>query len=203
MTADPETLLDALPERMTPPPDVTRHLTDALISRPPQSDADGLLPTLTARELEVIRLLAAGVSTHDVADRLYISQRTVSNHLRNVLEKLALQRRMTDVIATVRAQLPRAAADAYERLGIEAAAAKFMAQPSAETDDAEAPTSHHDEAPAQIVVGDTVRVTAGAFAQFKGTVVDHDATALTLTVEVNIFGRPTPVNLQIDEVEQA
>jgi len=45
-------------------------------------------PTLTAREVEVLRELANGASNQEIAERLVISQNTVKNHVRNVLVKL-------------------------------------------------------------------------------------------------------------------
>jgi DNA-binding NarL/FixJ family response regulator len=46
--------------------------------------------TLTAREQEVMRLLAEGLSTRDIAERLYISPKTVENHRANLMKKLGL-----------------------------------------------------------------------------------------------------------------
>jgi DNA-binding NarL/FixJ family response regulator len=44
--------------------------------------------TLTAREREVLRLLAGGARTRDVAETLFISERTVKSHIANVMQKL-------------------------------------------------------------------------------------------------------------------
>jgi len=48
-------------------------------------------PRLTDRELEVLKLVAKGLTNRDIADALYISENTVKNHVRNILEKLHLQ----------------------------------------------------------------------------------------------------------------
>jgi DNA-binding NarL/FixJ family response regulator len=59
----------------------------------PKEDAritDGAYGTLTPREQEVMRLLAQGVSTKEVADRLFISPKTVENHRANIMGKLGL-----------------------------------------------------------------------------------------------------------------
>jgi DNA-binding NarL/FixJ family response regulator len=62
-------------------------------------------PVLTARELEVLKLVARGMSNRDVADELYISENTVKNHVRNILEKLHLHSRMEAVMYAVRKRL--------------------------------------------------------------------------------------------------
>ena len=48
---------------------------------------------LTPREREVVALLAEGLTNAALAERLYISPRTVENHVRNILDKLHLARR--------------------------------------------------------------------------------------------------------------
>jgi DNA-binding CsgD family transcriptional regulator len=48
---------------------------------------------LTAREIEVARLVAAGKSTREIADMLFISARTAQTHVTNILGKLDLDSR--------------------------------------------------------------------------------------------------------------
>jgi len=48
---------------------------------------------LSAREREVLRLVARGMTYRAVGEELYIAERTVENHVRNILEKLRLNRR--------------------------------------------------------------------------------------------------------------
>jgi two-component system NarL family response regulator len=62
-------------------------------------------PKLTARELEVLRLVADGMSNKEVAAELEISENTVKNHVRNILEKLHLHSRMEAVMYAVRENL--------------------------------------------------------------------------------------------------
>jgi DNA-binding NarL/FixJ family response regulator len=62
-------------------------------------------PVLTTRELEVLRLVAKGMSNKDVAEELFISENTVKNHVRNILEKLHLHSRMEAVMYAVRKRL--------------------------------------------------------------------------------------------------
>lgn len=51
-------------------------------------------PTLTERETEVLRLVAKGLSYKQIAERLFISHRTVQNHVQNTLNKLQLHNRV-------------------------------------------------------------------------------------------------------------
>ena len=62
-------------------------------------------PTLTDRELEVLRLVAQGMANRDIAKELFISENTVKNHVRNILEKLHLHSRMEAVVYAVRENL--------------------------------------------------------------------------------------------------
>lgn len=60
---------------------------------------------LTERELEVLRLVATGINNREIAKRLFISENTVKNHVRNILEKLQLHSRMEAVMYAVREKL--------------------------------------------------------------------------------------------------
>ena len=62
-------------------------------------------PRLTDRELEVLRLVAQGMSNREIAGALFISENTVKNHVRNILEKLHLHSRMEAVVYAVREKL--------------------------------------------------------------------------------------------------
>jgi len=63
------------------------------------------VPRLTDREMEVLRLVAKGMNNRDIAKDLYISENTVKNHIRNILEKLHLHSRMEAVVYAVREKL--------------------------------------------------------------------------------------------------
>lgn len=67
----------------------------------PSGGAAGPPPPLTARELEIVALIDAGLSNKEIAARLHIQLTTVKNHVHNILEKLAVRRR-TEAVATVR-----------------------------------------------------------------------------------------------------
>jgi two-component system NarL family response regulator len=62
-------------------------------------------PRLTERELEVLRLVAKGLNNREAAKELYISENTVKNHVRNILEKLQLHSRMEAVMYAVKEKL--------------------------------------------------------------------------------------------------
>ena len=52
------------------------------------------MPRLTERETEILRLVAKGLTSRQIADKLVISFRTVQNHTQNVLNKLQLHNRV-------------------------------------------------------------------------------------------------------------
>jgi DNA-binding NarL/FixJ family response regulator len=58
----------------------------------PQSEPSPLVG-LTSREIEVLQSLASGITNQEIANRLYISENTVKNHIHNILEKLKLNNR--------------------------------------------------------------------------------------------------------------
>ena len=62
-------------------------------------------PRLTDREMEVLKLVAKGMNNRDIAKELFISENTVKNHIRNILEKLQLHSRMEAVVYAVREKL--------------------------------------------------------------------------------------------------
>ena len=70
-------------------------------SRPEQVPA----PKLTDREMQVLKLVARGMNNRDIAKELFISDNTVKNHVRNILEKLQIHSRMEAVMVAVREKL--------------------------------------------------------------------------------------------------
>jgi DNA-binding NarL/FixJ family response regulator len=77
----------------------------AALSRRAMGPARAPRPRLTAREMEVLRLVAKGLSNREIAKELYISENTVKNHVRNILEKFHLHSRMEAVVYAVREKL--------------------------------------------------------------------------------------------------
>jgi len=62
-------------------------------------------PTLTGRELEVLQLVARGMTSREIGLDLFISENTVKNHIRNILDKLGLHSRNEAVLYAVREDL--------------------------------------------------------------------------------------------------
>jgi len=62
---------------------------------------------LTVREKEVLQLVTDGLSNHEIAERLVITENTVKNHLRNILAKLHLDNRVQAAAYAVREGLAR------------------------------------------------------------------------------------------------
>ncbi|GAA1452048.1 response regulator transcription factor [Nocardiopsis tropica] len=68
---------------------------------PPSTPA---IPDLTPRETEVLKLLARSLNNREIGERLFITENTVKNHVRNILEKLQVHSRTEAAIYAVRAE---------------------------------------------------------------------------------------------------
>jgi DNA-binding NarL/FixJ family response regulator len=81
-------------------PSVTRRLVETYVRRPPAGDGvPPALAELTARELEVLRALARGLSNAEIAGELFVSEATVKTHVTRILWKLGLRDRVQAVVA--------------------------------------------------------------------------------------------------------
>ena len=79
-------------------PSVTRRMVEEFARRPGLEEAPAELSELTARELEVLCLVAGGRSNREVADVLVVSEATVKTHVGSVLSKLGLRDRVQAVV---------------------------------------------------------------------------------------------------------
>jgi DNA-binding NarL/FixJ family response regulator len=81
-------------------PSTTRRLIDRFVQHIPDERvaADTGMETLTARESEVLKLVARGLSNGEIAERLYVSEATVKTHVGRILSKLGLRDRVQAVV---------------------------------------------------------------------------------------------------------
>ena len=81
-------------------PAITRRVIEDFVSRPPASarrQAPGL-DELTARELEMLRYVARGLSNAEIAEAAFVSETTVKTHVAHILMKLRLRDRVQAVV---------------------------------------------------------------------------------------------------------
>jgi DNA-binding NarL/FixJ family response regulator len=90
-------------------PVVTRRLIERFIGSEPESGRLSLavFDVLTAREREVLTLIARGLANAEIAQRLFLSEGTVKTHVSRVLAKLGLRDRLQAVILAYEAGLIR------------------------------------------------------------------------------------------------
>jgi DNA-binding NarL/FixJ family response regulator len=79
-------------------PAITRRLIEEFVRRPPPGSVAHGLEELSARELEVMKLVARGLTNAEIAARLVISETTVKTHVANMLQKLRLRDRVQAVV---------------------------------------------------------------------------------------------------------
>jgi DNA-binding NarL/FixJ family response regulator len=94
-------------------PSVTRRLLDRFAAlepsglEPSRREPSPVLDSLTARELEILRLVAAGLSNGEIASHLVVSETTVKTHVSSILRKLRLRDRVQAVVLAYEAGLVR------------------------------------------------------------------------------------------------
>jgi DNA-binding NarL/FixJ family response regulator len=88
-------------------PAVTRRLIDELARRPTRAETTERLANLTAREREVLELIARGQSNSEIAATLAIGETTVKTHVGRVLTKLAVRDRAQAVVVAYESGLVR------------------------------------------------------------------------------------------------
>lgn len=93
-------------------PVITRRLIERFVRRPPP--AQGPPPAvaeLTSRELDVLRLIARGLSNSEIAARLFLGEGTVKTHVNRILRKLQLRDRIQAVVLAYETGLVQAGED--------------------------------------------------------------------------------------------
>lgn len=86
-------------------PQITRRLIAEFANRTRPAMGLQQLKTLTPREVEVLRLIAKGLSNIEIADELHVAETTVRTHLARVLAKLDLRNRVQAVVLAYEAGL--------------------------------------------------------------------------------------------------
>jgi DNA-binding NarL/FixJ family response regulator len=88
-------------------PSVTRKLIEEFVRRSPVRTTILAEGTLTDRELEVLKLVARGLSNAEIADQLFLSEATVKTHVGRVLGKLELRDRAQAIVFAYEAGIVR------------------------------------------------------------------------------------------------
>ena len=87
-------LIDAVRRTAAGEPVFTPGLAGLVLGEYRRTATDDGAPRLTERETEVLRLVAKGLTSKQVGERLVVSHRTVENHIQNTLTKLQLHNRV-------------------------------------------------------------------------------------------------------------
>lgn len=85
------------------PPQLATKIFQEFSRLAERNNPDGL----TERELEVLRLVAAGASNREIASTLYISEKTVKNHLSNIFQKIGVTDRTQAALYALKHRLVR------------------------------------------------------------------------------------------------
>jgi DNA-binding NarL/FixJ family response regulator len=91
-------------------PRIAAHLVKRLRETTPvalSASATSEAADLTTREVEILRLVAEGKENSQIAGELYISPKTVKNHVSNILDKLAIENRIQAAVFAVRTGIVR------------------------------------------------------------------------------------------------
>jgi DNA-binding NarL/FixJ family response regulator len=79
-------------------PAITQRLIERFVVRPPAGEATPAVADLSTRELEVLRLLARGLSNAEIAAELFVGEATVKTHVAHILRKLDVRDRVQAVV---------------------------------------------------------------------------------------------------------
>ncbi len=99
---DPEQFLEELSAQIRGEASISGDVALKIIRAFSTQDVERQQTQLTGRELEVLKLVGEGYSNRDIASRLFISENTVKNHLRNILQKLHFENRVQAAAYAIR-----------------------------------------------------------------------------------------------------
>ena len=99
-------------------PSITRRLIEEFARRPLASARPAALAALSPRELEVLGLLARGLSNSEIAGELFLSEATVKTHVSRILQKLALRDRVQAVVVAYESGLLQPGGGVRPREGV-------------------------------------------------------------------------------------
>jgi two-component system, NarL family, nitrate/nitrite response regulator NarL len=101
---DPDEWLQYLHSVVEGKSDATRGMAGKLLYQFREKDLQDSseAKSLTRREKEILLLISEGISNKQIADQLFISENTVKNHLKNLLEKLELENRVQLAIYAIK-----------------------------------------------------------------------------------------------------
>ncbi|MFC5184104.1 response regulator [Actinomadura harenae] len=88
-------------------PPVTRRLLERMAADPDQPDGQDLRKLLTAREIDVLLLLARGLSNAEITRSLHVAETTVKSHVQSLLLKLGVRDRLQAAVAAYDSGLVR------------------------------------------------------------------------------------------------
>ncbi|WIV10509.1 response regulator transcription factor [Proteiniborus sp. MB09-C3] len=104
--ADSDTLLKAIRDvdegKSYIQPSLSELLVKDFNSRGERSKESALIESLTKREYEVLTLIAEGMNNREIAEKLFISEKTVKNHVSNIFKKIDVADRVQAAIFTFR-----------------------------------------------------------------------------------------------------
>ena len=86
-------------------PSIAAKVLQRLRAASPDAQAETLVAELSDRELEVLKLIANGKDNSEIARELFISSKTVKNHISNILLKLSIENRIQAAVYAVRSGL--------------------------------------------------------------------------------------------------
>ncbi len=101
-----EEVAETIRQAMSADTDVSPEVAATMLAEAQDLSGDGD-SVITKREIEVLQLIADGCSTPEVAEKLYISQKTVKNHLASIYAKLDARDRTQAVLQAVRMGIVR------------------------------------------------------------------------------------------------